>query len=99
MAKPRCWGLARECHVKGCRTTRPLCRYRRKSSVCYCDAYHYPHRDGSGRCGDAEAMDRFVNGPIPAHELVSGLNKPRVGSVQKTEGKSNARVHRDVLAR
>jgi hypothetical protein len=37
-------------HVKDCRPGRPLCRYRR-AAPCWCLAYHYPHRLGSGACG------------------------------------------------
>ncbi len=43
-------------HAKGCRRGRPLCRWMRKTNpkrkVCGCDAYHFPHRKGSGRCGN-----------------------------------------------
>jgi hypothetical protein len=33
---------------------------------CTCDAYHYPHRMGSGLCGNVEKLETFVHGPIPA---------------------------------
>jgi len=42
------------CKKRGCRLGRPLCaRQRRKTKKyrpCTCQAYHYPHRHGSGRC-------------------------------------------------
>jgi hypothetical protein len=34
-------------HIKGCRPSRPLCKYRR--AVCRCAALHFPHRPGSVR--------------------------------------------------
>jgi proteasome lid subunit RPN8/RPN11 len=55
-------------HRGGCCPGRPTCRYqRREVGLCYCEAYHYPHRSGSGRCvygpeGIAR-MDRWVYGP------------------------------------
>jgi hypothetical protein len=50
-------------HVKGCRTGRPLCRYRRPAA-CTCGAYHFPHRAGSGLCGKGcwEELDRPMRG-------------------------------------
>jgi hypothetical protein len=43
-----------ERHAPGCHPARPLCRYMRKRTakraVCRCDAYHFPHRSGSGAC-------------------------------------------------
>lgn len=45
-----------EVHDKGCRPGRPLCSYRRaqnpKRKACGCGVYHYPHRIGSGACGN-----------------------------------------------
>ena len=43
-------------HMPECRPGRPLCRWMRtvqfgKYGVCCCDAYPFPHRHGSGRCG------------------------------------------------
>jgi hypothetical protein len=63
MARPAvCWGAANHKHKPGCRKGRPLCRWRR-ASPCTCPAYHYPHRNGSGRCGDPVKMDAWVHGP------------------------------------
>lgn len=46
-----CYGPEKGKHKKGCRPGRPLCRWSRKArGVCSCDAYHYPHRDGSLKC-------------------------------------------------
>lgn len=51
-------------HRGGCCPGRPACRKQRKEEgLCYCAAYHYPHRSGSGRCGSPEQMDRFIYGP------------------------------------
>jgi len=54
-------------HVKGCRPGRPQCKLMRKvrpqRKPCYCDRYHYPHRTGSGCCGDIEKMWDRVYGP------------------------------------
>ncbi len=67
--KPVCWGTDAQHahHVSGCRPGRPLCKFRRMERenrrVCHCGAYHFPHRYGSGRCGDAEWMEMFVHGP------------------------------------
>lgn len=69
MRRPkRCHGTdaARAVHCRECRPGRPLCRYRRARPCC-CGAYHYPHRPGSGRCGDAAALEAWTYGP-PAHE-------------------------------
>jgi hypothetical protein len=52
MSKARCWG--HHGHKAGCRPGRPLCRWRR--TKCDCPAYHFPHRDGGGRCGHPERM-------------------------------------------
>lgn len=76
-APARCYGNGRTGHVhaKGCHRARPLCRAMRathpRRSVCNCPAYWFPHRVGSGRCGNHEAMDRFVHGPIPADARVA----------------------------
>lgn len=74
LAKPRrCFGPRDEQHACGCRRGRPLCRWRRatnpKRRPCFCPAYHFPHRDGGGRCGHHERMNDFVYGPIPAAEV------------------------------
>lgn len=51
-------------HRGGCCPGRPSCRrQRREEGLCYCAAYHYPHRSGSGRCGSPEQMDRLLYGP------------------------------------
>jgi hypothetical protein len=46
-------------HAKGCRPGRPLCRFMRtrceNRKPCGCDAYHFPHRKGSGQCGNPYA--------------------------------------------
>jgi hypothetical protein len=45
-------------HLKKCRPGRPYCRWRRKAKwgVCTCGCYHFPHRRGSGQCGNQDAM-------------------------------------------
>ena len=57
-----CWGPKPGQHVKGCRLGRPLCRWRRatnpKRRVCECPAYWFPHRIGSGLCGDKGILER-----------------------------------------
>ncbi len=57
-----CYGpdAARARHAVGCRPARPLCRFMRqaqkaKYGVCGCGAYHFPHRRGSGQCGNPYA--------------------------------------------
>lgn len=65
MSAPRCWGKEPHKHRKGCRRGRPLCRWRRPRP-CDCGAYHYPHREGSGRCNDLAAINEWLHGP--AHE-------------------------------
>lgn len=46
-------------HAAGCRPARPLCRFMRRvrddRRVCGCGAYHFPHRHGSGQCGNPYA--------------------------------------------
>jgi len=32
---------------------------------CHCPAYHYPHRYGSGLCGNQEAQNLLLYGPPP----------------------------------
>lgn len=63
--KARCTGPEPHRHVNGCRVGRPKCRWRRRPTMCWCCAYHYPHRDGGGRC-NPRIMDLFVNGPLPS---------------------------------
>ncbi len=64
MPKDRCFKTR---HVKGCRPGRPLCKLMRKvrpqRQPCYCDRYPYPHRKGSGRCGNIEQMWDYAYGP------------------------------------
>jgi RadC-like JAB domain-containing protein/uncharacterized protein DUF5661 len=60
-------------HRGGCCPGRPTCRYqRREAGLCHCEAYHYPHRSGSGRCvygpEGAARMDRLVHGPPPEND-------------------------------
>lgn len=61
----RCHGTKRGArHAAYCRPGRPRCRWRRREAgICRCGAYHYPHRDGSGRCGEPEALDAWAHGP------------------------------------
>lgn len=53
-----CFGpdAARAHHARGCRPGRPLCRFMRvrrdNRRPCGCDAYHFPHRKGSGQCSN-----------------------------------------------
>lgn len=51
-----CYGNARAyIHGRSCRPARPLCKRRRKEAgqlVCECPSYCFPHRLGSGHCGD-----------------------------------------------
>ena len=61
----RCWGREKHKHRPGCRKGRPLCRWRR-GAPCECGAYHYPHREGGGRCGDIEALNTWLHGPSAA---------------------------------
>lgn len=58
----KCWGKEKRKHRRECRRGRPLCRWRR-TRPCACAAYHFPHRPGSGRCGDVSEMDLHVYGP------------------------------------
>jgi hypothetical protein len=70
VARAVCYGTdpAHAHHVKACRPGRPLCKYRRlereNRRPCYCGAYPFAHRHGSGRCGDPEKMETFVHGPL-----------------------------------
>lgn len=64
-------------HRGGCCPGRPTCRYqRREAGICHCEAYHYPHRVGSGRClygpEGPERMDRYVHGPAPENDAEEG---------------------------
>ena len=48
-------------HAAGCHPGRPLCCWMRarrpdKYGVCWCSAYPFPHRYGSGYCGHPERM-------------------------------------------
>lgn len=66
-----------EKHRKACRKDRPLCKWRRRDLAltkasadeetdggpCTCAAYGFPHRKGSGPCGDLERMNLLVWGP------------------------------------
>ena len=65
MRRPaKCHGPRDGQHAAGCRLGRPACRWRRRDKgICLCVAYHFPHRDGSGRCGDPVACDAWANGP------------------------------------
>lgn len=59
-----CHGAFRHQHAIACRPARPRCRWRRKANgLCNCDRYHYPHRDGSGHCGDEAAYVRHLQTP------------------------------------
>jgi hypothetical protein len=65
----RCFGNGTAAHhAKGCRPGRPLCRWQRdgdaKYGVCTCGAHAFPHRRGSGLCGQAgrEMMNEIVWG-------------------------------------
>ncbi len=59
-----CYGAAPSQHAAYCRPGRPRCRWRRREAgICSCGAYHYPHRTGSGRCGNLEAQDHHAHGP------------------------------------
>jgi hypothetical protein len=65
-------------HRGGCCPGRPTCRQQRKEEgLCHCEAYHYPHRSGSGDCllgpEGPERMDRKVFGPPPDN----GANEAR----------------------
>ena len=54
-------------HAARCRPGRPRCWWQRKASygpTCDCGAYGYPHRKGSGPCGDPEAMYRMLSRPL-----------------------------------
>lgn len=52
----RCFGPGRAQHAPGCRPGRPLCRWARKiretRRACFCAAYAFPHRNGSGACAE-----------------------------------------------
>lgn len=38
--------------------------------VCGCDAYHFPHRFGGGRCNHPDRMWAYLYGPEVAQESV-----------------------------
>lgn len=61
-----CYGPDADQHAKGCSASHPLCRWRRAATRCLCDAYHYPHRKGSGFCGNADrrALEMYGDGTI-----------------------------------
>lgn len=58
-----CYGPAPHQHAKGCHPARPLCRWMRRvqpqRQMCDCGAYHFPHRRGSGACGDPMKAERY----------------------------------------
>jgi hypothetical protein len=66
---PACYGPGRGMpgeskHTIQCRPARPACRWRRREKgLCHCDRYHYPHRDGSGFCGDEQAYIQHMMTP------------------------------------
>ena len=64
MSRKRCCQAE---HAPGCRPGRPLCRWMAKMKpryhVCFCDAYWFPHRSGSGLCGDPEKQCARYFGP------------------------------------
>ncbi len=60
----QCHGAYAHQHAIHCRPARPRCRWRRKANgLCHCHAYHYPHRDGSGMCGDDAAYEKHLRTP------------------------------------
>lgn len=56
-------------HAPACRPGRPLCRWMRaviaKYAPCCCPAYPWPHRAGSGLCGDTTKMTAQIWGDEP----------------------------------
>lgn len=62
-----------KCTNANCRPGRPRCKWCRtrrqkrsgKWTVCRCDNYHFPHRKGSGLCGNDAAMNLRAYGPPP----------------------------------
>lgn len=62
-------------HCRQCRPGRPCCKFRRAELAakrakverplppCDCPAYKFPHRQGSGICGDPDAFAAKVYGP------------------------------------
>lgn len=59
-----CHGAYAHQHSIACRPARPRCRWRRKANgLCHCDRYPYPHRDGSGHCGNEEAYIKHLQTP------------------------------------
>lgn len=70
--RTRCSGPDR--HIKACRPHRPLCSWQAKVlpryRVCVCGVYWFPHRTGSGLCGNPEkAFERYM-GPCEEHDAV-----------------------------
>ena len=62
-----CWGPRATQHIKGCHPKRPKCGYRRKfytkkyGPPCECGVYHFPHRKGSGLCGNPRREFEWLN--------------------------------------
>lgn len=59
--KPKCWGPGEDQHLDTCSRATPRCTWRRAATRCYCLAYHYPHRKGSGKC--ATGLNEVVYRP------------------------------------
>lgn len=64
----QCWGPAPSQHQKYCHPKRPKCRWRRakhlpKYKICECGIYHFPHRAGSGLCGNPERFEAALRDP------------------------------------
>jgi hypothetical protein len=60
------------CKRKGCRPGRPLCRRadaKPRNARCYCCAYAFPHRVGSGACLSNP------KGPERLNELIYGVQE------------------------
>lgn len=59
-------------HARACRPGRPLCRFMRKvrpqRRACGCDAYHFPHRFGGGRCNHPDRMWVYLYGQEAVEE-------------------------------
>jgi hypothetical protein len=63
-----CAGREPDRHAAGCSKETPLCRWNRPR--CTCPAYHYPHRPGSGFCGNSDRQNATLYGvrtvkPLP----------------------------------
>lgn len=54
-------------HLSGCSPGRPRCRAHRaknrKWKICRCDWYPFPHRKGSGLCGNQTKQWERLYGP------------------------------------